>query len=239
MIMADRNGWVRAAARNNAEWCDAVCRAHGLQGEFRADAWVSAHRTPPLYPDAVTLTADTSAREVLARIDVASPGCSIKDSFACLDLSPAGFEVLFDAQWIYRPADRPAPTPPEGIRWDRVQNTGDLVAWEAAWNGDQGITGLFRPALLTDDTAFFLAGYAGGQVVAGAVASRTESVVGISNLFTSDDDLEGAWAGCLAAVVGMWPGVPVFGYEHGEDLEAAVRQDCVPIGPVRVWVRTG
>jgi hypothetical protein len=26
---------VRTAARNNAEWCDAFCRTHGVRGRFR------------------------------------------------------------------------------------------------------------------------------------------------------------------------------------------------------------
>lgn len=77
-----------AAARNNAEWCDAVCRAHGLAGEFSPQAWTSKLRTPLRYPDAVALTAAASAAEILPRVD-ASAGCSIKDSFACLDLTTA------------------------------------------------------------------------------------------------------------------------------------------------------
>ncbi len=47
--------WVRAAAHNNAELCDLVGRGHGVVGEFGADAWTCSRRTPPRYPDAVTL----------------------------------------------------------------------------------------------------------------------------------------------------------------------------------------
>ena len=41
------------AARNNAEWCDAVCRAHGNPGEFHDDIWLNRNagaatrRAPP------------------------------------------------------------------------------------------------------------------------------------------------------------------------------------------------
>ncbi|MGE7387361.1 hypothetical protein ACQKM2_17955, partial [Streptomyces sp. NPDC004126] len=94
-----------AAARNNAEWCAAVSRS----GHFRDALWCSPHRTPPLYPDAVTLTPGATAAEVLAGVNTAAPGCSVKDSFAALDLAPAGFEVLFGAQWIHRPAGPGAP----------------------------------------------------------------------------------------------------------------------------------
>jgi hypothetical protein len=44
-----------AAAFNNAEWCDLVCRTHGAVTAFTAGAWVSETRSPPAYPDAVTL----------------------------------------------------------------------------------------------------------------------------------------------------------------------------------------
>jgi len=74
-------------------------------------------------------------------------------------------------------------------------------------------------------------------LVAGAVANRSESVVGISNVFAVGDDLDGAWAGCLAAIARLYPGVPVVGYEHGEDLQVAARQGFTPIGPLRVWWR--
>jgi hypothetical protein len=89
-----------AAARNNAELCELVCGA----GWFADGAWTSPVRTPPLYPDAVTLRPGVDPRALLDRVD-ASPGCSVKDSFADLDLAPFGFTVLFDAEWIVRPAD--------------------------------------------------------------------------------------------------------------------------------------
>lgn len=235
--------WAGAAARNNAEWCDAVCRAHGLPGEFGAGAWSSARRTPPLYPDAVTLTADAEARDVVFRIDVATPGCSVKDSFALLDLEPWGFEVLFEAQWIHRPAGGAPEGGSTAVRWEPLGGAASLPAWETAWSGGDEPTGLFRPELLADgEDTTFLAGYSSaGRIVAGAIASRSDAVLGISNLFATDDapgGEEAAWAGCLTEAARLWPGLPVVGYESGESLEAAVRQGFAPAGPLRVWLRT-
>lgn len=34
-----------AAAFNNAQWCDLVCRTHGAVTAFSADAWVSETRS--------------------------------------------------------------------------------------------------------------------------------------------------------------------------------------------------
>jgi hypothetical protein len=236
-LPVDHEQYVQAAARNNAEWCDAVCRSHGLPGEFSEQTWTNARRTPPFYPDAVTLTATASAREVLARIDTLTPGCSVKDSFACLDLATADFDVLLDARWIHRPGERPAPLPPRRVRWAPVCDPDALLAWETAWGGGQAPTRLFRPELLTDKTVLVLAGYIGTRITAGTVANRTGSLIGISNLFTSDGDLDGAWAGGLATISQHFPHLPIVGYEHGEALDAAVRHGCTPTGPLRIWHR--
>ena len=83
----------------NATWCDAVCRSHGLPTRWTEDAWTVARRSPDGYPDAVTLSPAADLRAMLGRIE-GGAGCSVKDSFAVLDLEPHGFHVLFEATWI-------------------------------------------------------------------------------------------------------------------------------------------
>jgi hypothetical protein len=97
------------AARNNAEWCDAVCRAHNNPGEFHDDIWISRHPVPRFYPNAGTL-AEPNPRQ-LDLIDELigvrlPPGWAVKDSFSMLDLESRGFRMLFDAEWIYLPVSR-------------------------------------------------------------------------------------------------------------------------------------
>ncbi|MET9465242.1 hypothetical protein ABZY44_10570 [Streptomyces sp. NPDC006544] len=225
-----------AAAHNNAAWCAAVSR----DGEFTAEAWVSARRTPLYYPDAVTLTRDTDAAALVGGMDTASPGASVKDSFAALDLAPAGFEVLFGAQWIHRPAGAPSAAPV--LEWAPVAGPAELDAWERAWDGEKS-TGLFHPGLLTDhdgDIVFLAGRDAEGRILAGAAVNRTGEVVGVSNVFSVDGTPdEEAWAGALALVSSLWPGLTVVGYESGDDLDTALRQGFAAIGPLRVWVHTG
>lgn len=103
-------GLWQAAVAGNARWCDLIARSHGLRTRSDQAAWTCQSRTPPFYPDAVTLVPHLAVPGLLARID-ASPGCSVKDSFGDLDLGPHGFHVLFEADWIARPADRPVPAP--------------------------------------------------------------------------------------------------------------------------------
>ncbi|MFD7441898.1 hypothetical protein [Streptomyces sp. NPDC059909] len=230
---------ITASARNNAEWCDAMCRAHGTPGVFGERAWTSERRTPPLYPDAVTLSPYATAREVLDEIDREAPGCSVKDSFGRLDLSADGFEVLFEARWIHRPATLAAPVAPDDVHWRPVRSARGLAAWEEAWSGgDESLAGLFRPELLADRATTVLAGTTddGARTVAGAVVSRSDSVIGVSNVFAADDDLDRAWSGCLATVARLWPGLPLVGYEHGDALDAASRQGCVPGATLQVWL---
>jgi hypothetical protein len=104
---------MRFGAWNNAVWCDTVCRTNGIAGEVTPHAWLSARRTPALYPHAITLSPAVAPDEVLAGIDC-SRWCSVKDSFADLDLADASFTVLFNARWIYRPAGLAAPAGYEG-----------------------------------------------------------------------------------------------------------------------------
>ena len=44
---------VALAAMNNARWCDAVCRAHGLPTEVTATLWI-CHGLPPRYTSRAT-----------------------------------------------------------------------------------------------------------------------------------------------------------------------------------------
>ncbi|WP_324607207.1 hypothetical protein [Streptomyces rimosus] len=77
--------------------------------------------------------------------------------------------------------------------------------------------------------------------MAGAVATVSASVVGLSNVFTAPEAgaygyvPRNTWAGCLATVAVRWPRLPVVGYETGADLEAAVANGCRTVGPLRVW----
>ncbi|MFI9505412.1 hypothetical protein [Nocardia sp. NPDC052566] len=223
---------VLVAALENAEWCDAMCRSHGMAGAFDAAMWTSPVRTPLLYPDAVTLSPDASAELILDRIDCGTPGATIKDSFADLDLSGAGFRVLFDAQWIYRAA---GPVATSQRPWRRVTEPGDLADWAVAWDRDRLSDSIFRPELLKDDAVAVLGRWDADRLVAGAVAHRSASVVGVSNLFHSDIGVDDAWTGCLATVARLWPGHPVVGYEQGEDLAAPLRAGFETLGPLRVW----
>jgi hypothetical protein len=226
--------WRPLAARNNAAWCDLVCRSHGAPTVLDDRAWTTPTRPPHLYPDAVALSPDVTGPELLDRVD-ASPGCSIKDSFAALDLATAGFRLLFEAQWITcdaAAAPHRAPSP-----WAVVSGPAGLAGWVEAWRGDDLAPAPLDAELLGHPAVTVLAARRGGRIEAGALLNHTEGAVGLSNVFAPTGHLEAAWLGCLACAAALVPGARLMGYESGDHLTAARAAGFSTTGPLRVWIR--
>jgi hypothetical protein len=225
------------AARNNASWCDAVCRAHGLRGSMAPDAWTVPTRTPPYYPDAVTLSPDVGEYDVLGRVD-ASDGCSVKDSWARLDLSAEDFARLVVGEWVWLEPGRVVRG--DGRRWERVESADELSQWLRSWATDEEALAVLRPELLDEPGVHILAARSrpGGDIVAGSVVNITGPVAGVSNLFDTDgDDPERTWRGAAAAAREVAAGIPLVGWEAGDSLAAAVATGCERIGRLTVWIR--
>jgi hypothetical protein len=225
----------QAAAANNARWCDLIARSHELRTRSDGQAWTCQSRTPPLYPDAVTLVPQLAAPGLLARID-ASPGGSVKDSFGSLDLAPHGFRVLFEADWIARPADAGPVSAPDGASWERIGRPAELAQWEEAWRSGDGPVNLFRPGILGHDWVAVLAARRGGRIVAGAILSYGPAVVGVTNFFAHPGAGPVPWLGCLALAGSLFPGRTLVGYESGDELAEAERHGFERAGRLRVWI---
>jgi hypothetical protein len=222
---------IALAVRDNARWCHRVAVSHGIAARIDDDAWVSPARTPPGYPDAVTLRPDLDAAALLARIDT-GPGSSVKDSFAALDLAGARFEALFEASWIWRPAGGASRA--EVPAWAPVRTAADLTAWAVAHGG--GST--FRPVLVGDPTVVILARRTSdGHLTGGAIASVEDDAVGISNVFALEGAFGDAFAGATEAIARRFPDRPIVGYLGSSRLDAALAAGFEPTGPLRVWLR--
>jgi hypothetical protein len=235
------------AARNNAELCDAVCRAHGNPGEFHDVMWLNRHPVPRFYPNAGTL-AEPSSRQldlmdelIAARLP---SGWAVKDSFAMLDLESRGFRMLFEAEWIYLPASRIKDVASAGTstRWEIVRDDLALAEWESAWckaSGDSSTDRSFLPSLFENKDVAVLEGRRDGAMVSGAIANRSDDVVGWSNFFASAAEVRDRAAESLATIGGVFPRLPIVGYEHGDDLRNARALGFESLGPLRVWTFAG
>ena len=239
------------AARNNAIWCDTVCRAHGIPGEFHDALWINRHSVPRFYSNVVTLTdqrnATTQLAQIQALLESSLPGnWSVKDSFCALDLTDFGFQVLFEATWLCR---APAPTALDDIdsriRWTLVHDESELAQWETAWSDEPKNRSsipqprLFVPTLLGDHNVAFIAAYQDEAIVAGAIANRTGDVVGLSNVFTPAAGNDLFWEGCIDSAQERFPGLPLVGYERGPELAVAQQVGFEKLQSLRVWIRQG
>jgi hypothetical protein len=231
------------AARNNAEWCDAVCRSHGNPGEFHEDMWLNRNPVPRFYPNAGTLAEPSQQQlDLIDELIAARPprGWAVKDSFSMLDLESRGFRMLFDAEWIYLPVSRVKDivAAEKSTEWEVVRNDLALAEWESAWSRSAGDTGedrIFLASLLENRDVAVVAGFHDGQIVAGAIANRSDGVVGWSNFFAPAPEIFDHAVASLATIARIFPGSPIVGYEHGDDLRNAHSLGFESIGPLRVW----
>ena len=240
---------VEQAARNNAVWCETVCRAHGTPGEFHDTLWLNRHLVPRFYPNVVTLSQDGTAAQlahIQALVAIGLPGrWGVKDSFCSLDLAALGFQSLFEATWLWRAPFQPLPNrAASGLHWTLVQSAPELAKWETAWSGSPANNPptpqprLFLPALLANPEIVFIVAYQDQELVAGAIAHHTDDVVGLSNVFVPPDDPMAFWAGCVSMAQERFPGVPMVGYEYGPALTIAREIGFEILQPLQVWTRS-
>lgn len=225
-----------AAVLNNAAWCSTVCATHEGPGTFGSGVWWSGRPTPPYYPDAVTLSGAVRAQEVAQLLDGAGPGTTVKDSYACLDLSPYGFSELFSATWVHLPAaTRPAPSP--RLRAVAVQDAEALERWQRAWS--EGPVDVFRSALLDEPSVRVLAVRdEDGSLCGGAVLNEAAGATGLSNLFAVRGGGEPqVLETVVEAAARAFPGSPLVGYESDEALSVALAAGFHPLGGLRIWLR--
>jgi hypothetical protein len=207
-----------AAASNNADWCELVCRASDRNTSIADGVWASHRRSPPFYPDAITLSPTATADAVLDRVE-RGDGCSVKDSFASLDLGPLGFRVLFDAEWIHLST---ASTTVDSLEWSPAS---EFPAWRH-----------IPSSVFDDPSVAALVARSGDDIVAGVIANRSDDVVGVSNMVVMGAAPDEVWSSAVGAVSTRFPGLPLVGYESGASLDAAHRAGFVSIGPLRIWL---
>ncbi len=213
-----------------------MCFAHGTVGRFLVHTWVNAEPVPRFYPNVVTLTtgeADIAEQRQTVRILLKSnlPGrWAVKDSFNTLDIARLGFDVLLEAHWI-RLADAKAGAVVEGVPRSTTLVSG--LSWERARPGGEA----FPAALFSDSNFAMFSGSRNGAVVAGGTLYHSDGVVGISNVSADVDEAPAVWRDLSILAASTFPGVPLVGYESGDELKAARKAGFELGDPLRIWVR--
>lgn len=227
----------RIAARNNAVWCDAVCRARRGATAFVPGLWWQAAASPPYFPALVTLSAAVGEEGLMPALQGRHDEFAIKDSFCRLDLHAHGFKKLFEARWLWR-APRPAARAASRLRWTDVDTPALLERWAAAWWPEPGAAlpdpAVFGPALLDDPAVGLLAGFEGERLVAGCAVTRSDDVAGLSCCFLPPE--AGLREEMLDVVQARHPGRALVSYDQGEVLQALLGLGFEAVGPLQVWL---
>jgi hypothetical protein len=224
------NNHVDTAVFNNIVWCGIVCDTHGITQTSNEYVWGLLSKAPTFYPEVITSSRDATIEDVKAFIE-SREIYSIKDSYANLDMLPIGFNILFEAEWIYHASVtdvEPIHTP-----WHVIRTEKDLAKWTFA----NGLENVIKPDLLKQkDVKIFK--YEKNGEISGFIANLSANAVGISNVFSIGNAYESLWRDITKIVSIEFPGLPMVGYEQNEDLPAALLAGWTSIGPLRVWVKS-
>ncbi len=218
------------------DWYAAVCRAHGIAFVRSARRWHSLSRMPPFYGNAVYL-ASRRPLALFRRIDAAvagrawGPGWGVKDALAVHDLSDAGFDLLFEARWLFRAPSRHAVADP---RFDVRAQQSDPARrrWISAWGETPPGEVVFPDGFGDDPAICLLAAYQGDRCVGGIACNRSSNCVGISNTFGSEDAISACVLHAAAHTT-----LPLVGYEQGTSLDLFRELGFSTTGPLAVWTR--
>ena len=148
----------------------------------------------------------------------------------------APFSILFEAVWIWRDAGMELPPRPTAdADWRRIATAEELDAWETAWreHGSPADRRVFLPGLLDDPSVHLFAMFRGDRIVAGFAANRSGGMLGLSNIFGLSDDDDERFASVVARTTSLAPDQPIVGFEHGADLDRAMRSGFRPVGRLR------
>jgi hypothetical protein len=236
---ADRLRKARLCAANNVDWYQCVFRAHGLESGRAATHWQSRAAPPPYYSNLVTLSPDGQDGQLAAiqALDAnLGRGFSLKDSFSALDLGGLGFEILFQAQWIWREAAAPRLAAAPG--WERVSTNADLALWERGWNGSSPADmRVFPPSMLDVPEIGFFGLKKDGRYEAGCIGNRSADTVGFSNFYAPSQNKTRHLNSAVSMAAAFAPALPVAGYERGPDLERALKSGFQSAGALRIWLK--
>ena len=225
----------KVAAANNAGWCAAVWRAHGLPMEQRQGLLFCPLETPRLYPNVVSLEQTHCTNDQVDLIAKLSRDVtfefSVKDSFNSLPLDDIGFEPLFEASWLWQDSQSREPNE-AGLFWKCI-DVYQLPAWEAAWRGgDEQAERTFPDCLLDDRCVSVLAGVDPElRIVARVIAYEGAGVIGVTNAF-------GPELPPFVVIAALIKEAPLVAYERGGILSSALRRGFSAAGQLKIWTRS-
>lgn len=222
--------FVERAAGNNADLYEAVCVAHDIPVVRTESVLKLLAPPPPYFSDLVTL-----APGVSVEVEATKPG-GFKDGFYDIDASVFGYQLLFEASWIWYEG---SPTHEAKLRWEAAQSESELDEWHDRWWGLHAAerTSIYLPGMVYDPALRFLTAYQDDVPIGCGLLNRSQDVVGISNLFAFEAGNELIWADIATIAASHFPGMPFCGYERDDALNHALANGFNSVGKLRVWIQ--
>lgn len=237
------------AIANNLAWYSSVFRAHGLPSRIEEHYWSSEAEPPPYYSQLVTRTRGGVPRAAqLRRLSElagrrGSRGWSCKDSFDELPgaaLESLGLRPLFRAWWFGWAAGGVTPGSETRLVVRRVHSPEQLFSWEENWrrSSPAGEARVFPEKVLSDGGLELFAMTLEGRTVGGFALNRSDSAVGLSNVFQledSDTDAGAFVCACARQARLLHPDRAVVGFGPETELRSLTTLGFVALGPLAVW----
>jgi hypothetical protein len=220
---------LQSAIRNNVNWCEKVSELHGGSHLIKGNVWGLTTKAPKFYPDLITTDQSVTTQEAVEFIGNREI-LSIKDSFSNIDMSLFGFKILFEAEWICHEAVSVPLS--DSTDWRPIQTEEEVVNWTTACGLEDIIT-----ADLIRDPEVVIFGEGGLNDKRGFIVNQGAKTIGVSNVFSKNPSNHEHWSEIPQIVSTKFPRLPLVGYEHGEDLKAALKFGWKSMGPLRVWIK--
>jgi hypothetical protein len=197
---------IQIAIANFVDHCQAIPTALGSPGTQTAALSVNQHALNIPYPNGITIgdSEHTDAqlcqiRQMLAN-SPPNTRTSVVDSYSTLDLTPLGFEVMFDTPWSYREPVQPAAGHVQTPTIETVNTPGQLVMFDRAaavgfGQPDAGV--VYSTPLLQDPRYAFYFIRQSNEIVAGVQTFTNEESLGIYTLFTHETHQLNGYANAL------------------------------------------
>jgi hypothetical protein len=217
-----------AAVAASRSWYDDVFDLNRIAVGYDTALWWSEGEPPRWHSAVKTLAPTTDPSAALWRMERHSHG-TLADSFGLLDLAAHGFQLLFAATWLHHPGVA-ATAPPPG--WSRVLDAGLMTRW----NQHHDTVGVLPSNLWAHPRFTVLARHDGDDLTGGAILHEAETVVELSNTWSSGDVTVEPLA-LLDIAAETHPGRGVVGYSWGADLGTMLGAGFEPLGPQHVWIR--
>lgn len=235
---------LRKAIANNNDLYYAIFEQYQIKSENNGFIWYCLQETPQLYSNLVTTSKEWKPDEIFRQIDENYQKekwkeWSIKDSFACLNLTEFGFDKLFDAIWIYLEPNNFKPSlEKSNLCYEIIKNEDLLVRWKLAWDENIELGNkIFTAELLSNKKNFFIVGYEENKVVSGCFVNQTEDVLGISNFFAPNQELV-YWTDLVKFIFEINCKINIVGYERPNLTKQLREIGFEEIGNLRVWLKT-